>query len=116
MVNPPTLIIPLQADANGAIRVSNTRVTLDTLIARYRQGDSPETIQSGFPSIPLTDIYATISYYLAHRDEVDAYLKQRDAEAERVRQEVEANYTPEQRARTAEFAALLTRKRQEKGR
>ena len=106
------MIIPLRADAHGAIRVSDTRVTLDTLIARYHQGDSPEAIHEGFPTVPLTDIYAVIAYYLAHRDEVDAYLRERDEEAERIRQEVEANYTPEQLARTENFKALLAHKRQ----
>lgn len=112
IANSPTMIIPLQADAHGAIHVSNTRVTLDTLLARYQQGDSPEAIHAGFPTIPLTDIYAVIAYYLAHRDEVDAYLKQRDEEAERIRREVEANYTPEQRTRTQAFKTLLAQKRQ----
>jgi uncharacterized protein (DUF433 family) len=111
--NLPSLIIPLRADKDGAIRVSNTRVTLDTLIACHQQGDSPEAIHAGFPSVPLTDIYAVIAYYLAHRTEVDAYLKDRDEEAERVRQEVEANYTPEQRARTEDFKRKLAQKRQQ---
>jgi uncharacterized protein (DUF433 family) len=111
VANLPTMIIPLQADAHGAIRVSGTRVTLDTLIARYHQGDSPEAIHAGFPSVPLTDIYAVIAYYLAHRDEVDAYLKQRDEEAEQIRREVEASYTPEQRTRIADVKALLAQRR-----
>jgi uncharacterized protein (DUF433 family) len=113
IANLPTLTIPLQADTNGTIRVSNTRVTLDTIIARHQQGNTPEAIHSGFPTVPLTDIYAVVAYYLAHRAEVDAYLKVRDEEAERIRQEVEANYTPEQKARTEEFKRLLAQKRQQ---
>jgi uncharacterized protein (DUF433 family) len=116
IANPPTLIVPIRMDEHGAIRVSNTRVTLDTLLARYQQGDSPESIHDGFPTVPLTDIYAIIAYYLVHRDEVDAYLKQRDEEAQRIRQEVEANATPEQRARTQALKALLAQKRQEQNR
>lgn len=112
-VTQPTLTIPLQTDEHGAIRVSGTRVTLDTLIARYQQGDTPEAIHEGFPTVPLTDIYAVIAYYLAQRAELDAYLKWRDEEAERFRQEVEANATPEQRAHTNYFRDLLTQKRQE---
>ncbi|MBL8131836.1 MAG: DUF433 domain-containing protein [Anaerolineae bacterium] len=94
---PETVILPLKMDENGAIRVSGTRVTLDTVIARYRQGDSPEAIHQGFDVLPLKDIYAVIAYYLAHRDDLDAYLQRREEEAERIRQEVEATYTPEQK-------------------
>jgi len=32
----------------------------------------------GFPTVPLTDMYAVIAYYLAHHDEVDDYLKYRE--------------------------------------
>jgi uncharacterized protein (DUF433 family) len=112
IAKPPTLIVPLEEDERGAIRVSNTRVTLDTLIARHHQGDSPEAIHTGFPTIPLTDIYAVIAYYLANQDEVDSYLRRRDEEAERIRQEIEANYTPEQQMRTQYFKDLLNQKRQ----
>lgn len=109
--DPPTMIIPLRTDENGAIRVSGTRVTLDTIIARHHQGDTPEAIHEGFPTVPLTGIYAVISYYLAHRDELDAYLQRRDAEADRIRQEIEANYTPQQKARHAHLRQLAEEKR-----
>lgn len=109
---PESVTLPMKMDEHGAIRVSGTRVTLDTLIARYQQNESPETIHEGFPTVPLTDIYAVIAYYLAHQDEVDAYLKQRDEEADRIRQEVEASYTPEQKAHTERLRALLNQKHQ----
>ena len=111
----PTLPIPLRTDESGALHVSGTRVTLDTLIARYHQGESPETIHAGFPTVPLHDVYAVIAYYLAHRDELDAYLQRRDAEAERLRQEIEATYTPVQRARHERLRTLAAEKRRERG-
>jgi uncharacterized protein (DUF433 family) len=94
IVLPETVNLPLKIDEHGAIRVSGTRVTLDTLIARYHQGDTPEAIHEGFETIPLADIYAVIAYYLDHQEEVDAYLKRRDEEGERIRQEWEARYPP----------------------
>ncbi len=90
----PTMIVPMRTDEHGSIRISGTRVTLDTVIARYKQGDSPETIHEGFDVLPLNDIYAVISYYLAHREELDAYLQRRSEEAERIRQEIESRYPP----------------------
>jgi uncharacterized protein (DUF433 family) len=113
--DPPTMTIPMKMDEHGSIRISGTRVTLDTVIARYHQGNSPETIHEGFDVLPLNDIYAVIAYYLAHRDELDAYLQRRDEEAERIRQEVEANYTPEQKAFNERVRTLVEEKRREQG-
>lgn len=111
---PETVTLPLKMDEQGAIRVSGTRVTLDTVIARYHQGDSPEEIHEGFDVLPLNDIYAVIAYYLAHRDEIDAYLQRREDEAERIRREVEANYTPEQKAFNEHIRKLSEEKRRER--
>lgn len=111
--DPLTMTIPLRTDEHGAIRVSGTRVTLDTVIARYHQGDSPETIHEGFDVLPLNDIYAVIAYYLAHREELDAYLLRREEEAERLRQEWEAKYPP--KVTKAELLARLAAKNQPSG-
>ena len=110
----PTMVVPLRMDEHGSIRVSGTRVTLEVILARHDQGERPEDIHTGFPTVPLTDIYAVIAYYLAHRDEVDTYLKQRAEEAERIRQKIEANYTPEQKARNEYFKNLIDQKRRER--
>jgi len=114
MIDLPDMVrLPLKMDERGTIHISDTRVTLDTLIARYQQGDTPEAIHDGFPTVPLTDIYAVVAYYLAHRDEVDAYLKKRDKEGEHIRQEWEArNPTP---SKAELLARLESRKRQDNG-
>ncbi len=111
---PETVALPLKMDEHGAIRVSGTRVTLDTVIACYHQGDSPEAIHEGFDVLPLNDIYTVIAYYLAHRDELDAYLRRGQEEAERLRQEWEANYTPEQKAFNERIRKLTEQKRRER--
>jgi uncharacterized protein (DUF433 family) len=92
--NEPTMTIPLRTDERGTIYVSNTRVTLDSIVNFHLQGESPEDLHKGFPTIPLGDIYAVIAYYLSHRAEVDIYLQRRNDEAERIRQEIEASYPP----------------------
>lgn len=111
---PETVALPLKMDEHGTIRVSDTRVTLDTVIACYHQGDSPEAIHEGFDVLPLNDIYAVIAYYLAHRDELDAYLKRGQEEAERLRQEWETSYTPEQKAFNERIRKLAEEKRRER--
>jgi uncharacterized protein (DUF433 family) len=111
---PETLTLPMNMDEHGTIRISSTRVTLDTVIGRYHQGDSPEVIHAGFDVVPLTDIYAVIAYYLAHQDEVDAYLRQGEEEAAHIREKIEATYTPEQKARHEKLRALAAKKRRER--
>jgi uncharacterized protein (DUF433 family) len=86
----PTTTIPIRTDERGAIRVGNTRVLLDVVIARYQQGDAPERIQEAFPTLKLADIYAVISYYLNQQDEVDAYLQGRREAGEALRRKIEA--------------------------
>ncbi len=95
---PETVALPLKLDEHGAIRVSGTRVTLDTLIGFYQQGETPEALHQGFSTVPLADIYAVIAYYLAHQTEIDAYLKLRDEQAERVRREWETRNPPPTKA------------------
>lgn len=86
----PEIIVPIRTDQHGIIRIANTRVTLDVVVARYQQGETPEQINQGFPTLKLADIYAVISYYLNNKDEVDAYLRQQDEEAAQTRREIEA--------------------------
>jgi uncharacterized protein (DUF433 family) len=86
--------IPLTTDTDGIVRVASTRVTLDTVIAAFREGATPETIAQQYPSLALADVYAVIGYYLNHRPEVHAYLQQREQAASQIRQENEAHFDP----------------------
>ncbi len=84
--------VPLTADQNGILRIAGTRVTLNTIVACYQQGDSPADIVEGFPSLSLADVYAVITYYLRHQVEVDRYIAQNEHLAEEVRRELEAQF------------------------
>ena len=84
------LPIPLRKDEYGAVRIANTRVTLDVIVAAYQHGDTPEEINEGFPSLTLADIYAVIAYYLNNQEQLDAYLRERDEQAEKIHREIEA--------------------------
>jgi uncharacterized protein (DUF433 family) len=77
---------PLQVNADGVFLVGTTRVTLDTLVAVFNQGLSAEEIVYRYPSLKLADVYATIAFYLNHQQEVEAYLGQRQQQAQQVRQ------------------------------
>ena len=67
--------------------IAGTRISLDSIVFAFLDGLSPETIVTEcFPSIKLEQIYGAITYYLAHRTEIDAYLQQVDVEFETLRQ------------------------------
>lgn len=103
-------MLPLKMDEQGTIHVSDTRVALDTLIDFYRQGETPEALHEGFPSIPLADIYAVIAYYLAHQSELDAYLSRRAETADQMRRQWESQNPPPTKA---ELLARIGKKRRD---
>ena len=86
--------IPLAMDKDGTIRVGGTRVTLDTLVAAFKQGATAEEIVLQYPTLQLADVYAVISYYLRETVEVDTYLDRQAAEALEIRKQVEARFDP----------------------
>ena len=85
---------PLAADASGAFRVGNSRVTLDTVVSAFRDGATAEEIAEQYPAISLGQVYAVIAYYLAHTAEVDDYLKAREQRSAEVRQANERLFDP----------------------
>lgn len=84
--------VPIRSDANGVVRVAGTRVTLDTVVGAFEAGATAEEIAQQYPTVPLVDVYSVITYYLRHKSEVEAYLKEREAQAELVRTEVERRF------------------------
>jgi uncharacterized protein (DUF433 family) len=84
--------IPLQKDKSGALWITGTRIPLDTVIHAYLNGDNAEEIVGSFDTLNLADVYAIISYYLDHRNDVDAYLQARQEEAAAIRREIEKQY------------------------
>jgi uncharacterized protein (DUF433 family) len=89
-----TETLPLAMDDEGVIRVSKTRVTLDTLVLAFAEGATAEEIAQQFPSVPLADVYSVIGYYLRQRHDVEDYLTRRREQAQRIRNQNEARYDP----------------------
>jgi uncharacterized protein (DUF433 family) len=88
------LQVPLTQDEHGVIRVSGTRMPLETLIYAFKQGDTAEEIAHKYPILNLTDIYAVITYFLGHQELVDQYMAEKEKEAQIVRKTVEARCNP----------------------
>ena len=81
---------PLRVVEGGAVRVGNTRISLDLVVEQYENGMTPEDMVRAYDTLILADVHAVIAYYLRHRDEVRAYLKQREEGAENLRAKIEA--------------------------
>lgn len=71
--------------------IAGSRVSLDSVILAFLDGLSPEAIVAEcFPVLTLEQVYGAITYYLAHRAKIDAYMQQADAEFEALRQATHA--------------------------
>jgi len=89
------LTVPLETTADGTVKVRGTRIPLDTIVIAFQLGSTPQDIARQYSPLNLADIYAVLAYYLQHKDDVDQYLREREAEAERVRAEIEARWPRE---------------------
>src|SRR5207302_7868488 len=87
-------IAPLSKDADGVVRVGSSRVTLDTVVAAFREGMTPEGIVEQYPSLRLAEVYSVVGYVLSHLEEVETYLRERQRLAAVVRRENEARFDP----------------------
>ena len=63
-----------------AYRIVGTRVSLDSIVYCFWNGESPESIAQSFPTLTLEQVFGAIAYYLDHQDEIDEYLAQGEAD------------------------------------
>lgn len=70
---------------HGAYRVAGTRISLDSLVYAYLNGQTAEAIAQAFSLLTLEQVYGALAYYLAHRETIDAYLRQGSQDFERLR-------------------------------
>jgi len=55
--------------------VAGTRVSLDSIVYAFLEGRPPRRSHRAFPVLTLEQVYGALTFYLAHRDDVDAYLR-----------------------------------------
>ena len=87
--------VPLVRDQAGRLMVPGTRMSLDILVAEFKQGRTPEAIHDDYKMVSLADVYAIFAYYLRHRAEVEMYLAEQEREGEEIRARIEAAFPPE---------------------
>lgn len=58
--------------------VVGSRVPLACVVREFQEGQSPEAIRSGFPTLSLEQVYGAIAFYLGHKEEVDHDMAARE--------------------------------------
>jgi uncharacterized protein (DUF433 family) len=86
----------------GVYRVGDTRVSLDSIVYAFLEGHTAESIQQSFPLLTLEQVYGAITYYLAHREGIDAYLQEQAAAFETLKETLRQN-NPHMAQRIAEL-------------
>ena len=77
-------------EVDGAYRITGSRVSLDSVVYDFRSGLSPESIADNYETLTLEQVYGAITYYLAHRTEVDAHLRRNLAKFDALRLQARA--------------------------
>src|SRR6266705_3466738 len=84
----------VRTDEQGARRIGQTRVSLDSVVIAYQQGHSPETIHQQYPALTLEEVYGAIAFYLANREDVERYLDQQQILWNDLRDKANQNPSP----------------------
>lgn len=87
MTRSPILTKPYVEQRDSGYWVSETRISLDSIVYSFLQGESPESIAQNFPLASLEQVYGAIAFYLANQRLIDAYLKAGEAEFEQLQQD-----------------------------
>jgi len=61
---------------SGFVRLKGFRIGIEHIVKSYYEGYSPEQITQEFPGLGLETVYATLTYYLHNKREVDKYISQ----------------------------------------
>jgi uncharacterized protein (DUF433 family) len=62
--------------------VTGTRVSLDSIVYVFLEGQTAESIAQSFPVLTLEQVYGAITFYLANCPDIEAYLRREEAEFE----------------------------------
>jgi len=72
---------------NEGYWIEGTRISLDSVVYSFLNGESPESIVQNFPLLSLEQVYGSITFYLANREMVDLYMKEGEADFEELQRD-----------------------------
>ena len=77
------MLIEYIEQRDGGYYVAGTRISFDSVVYSFRQGNSPERILEQFPLLDkLANVYGAITFYLDHKFEIDHYIEDTKREFE----------------------------------
>ena len=85
--------VPIKTDSDGVMRLSGSRVTLDSVVAAFNAGATPEEIVFQYPTLQLLDVYSVITHYLKQEKDIDTYLLARRKISSEIRQHNQACFS-----------------------
>jgi uncharacterized protein (DUF433 family) len=95
--------------------VIGKRVSLDSIVHCFLQGDSPETIVESFSEVTLEEVYGALAFYLANRPEIDAHLTEGEHKYEERCARFLGPKTPSSTAGSNKLSAVLNCKSANEG-
>ncbi len=87
VVIPVNLNAPYVEQSTDGYRVARSRVSLDSVVHAYLNGQTAESIAQSFPEITLEQVHGVLAFYLGHQSEIDAYLATSQAKYDHLREE-----------------------------
>ena len=85
-------LAPLETNNDNLVRVNQTRVIFNTVVAVFKQGTTAEETTYRHLSLKLANVCAVSAFYLNYQQEVEAYLQQRQQRSQEVRRMNQARY------------------------
>lgn len=83
ITNIATLIGQSSGTCGNRPRIAGTRVSVQQIAVLHQQGLSPLDMLQEYEFLNLAQIYAALAYYHANQSEIEAYLAEEIAEANR---------------------------------
>ncbi|MDX6404141.1 MAG: hypothetical protein QOH70_1596 [Blastocatellia bacterium] len=81
------LLISSPDVCGGQLRIEGTRVTVNQIVALYKQGYNAEEIADQYPHLTMAQVYAALLHYHTNQDEIDADLAKEKEKAEELERE-----------------------------
>jgi len=100
--------LPVRVEPNGAVRIGDTRVTLEVVLEAFLQGETPEQVVEGYPTLSLADVCCLYAYYCANTQLFEEYLESSRQQSQAIREAIESAYPTESlRKRIKQKRALV---------
>lgn len=69
-----TLLVSSPDVCGGRLRIDGSRITVNQIVALYKQGYGAEDIADQYPHLTMAQVYAALAHYHANQEEIEADL------------------------------------------